>query len=58
MCKCGVRGLTTCLVCCGLLFAPLGAKAAHSLDVAMLKRVFACLLFVLAAYMASKGLAG
>ena len=41
-----------------ILFAPLGAKAAHSLDVAMLKRVFACLLFVLAAYMASKGLTG
>jgi uncharacterized membrane protein YfcA len=41
-----------------VLFAPLGAKAAHSLDVRQLKRVFAVLLFVLAAYMASKGLAG
>jgi hypothetical protein len=26
MCKCGHRGLTACLVCCGLFFAPLGAK--------------------------------
>jgi len=26
MCKCGARRLTTCLVCCGLLFAPLGAQ--------------------------------
>jgi len=27
MCKCEkTRGLTACLVCCGLLFAPLGAK--------------------------------
>ncbi|MDO8720175.1 MAG: sulfite exporter TauE/SafE family protein [Polaromonas sp.] len=40
-----------------VLFAPLGAKAAHKLDVKQLKRVFACLLFLLAAYMASKGLA-
>ena len=41
-----------------MLFAPLGAKAAHQLNVRQLKRVFAGLLFVLAAYMASKGLAG
>jgi len=27
MCKCGkTRGLTACLVCCGLLLAPFGAK--------------------------------
>jgi hypothetical protein len=26
MCRCEARGLTTCLVCCGLLFAPFGAK--------------------------------
>jgi hypothetical protein len=26
MCRCRARGLTACLVCCGLLFAPLGAK--------------------------------
>lgn len=36
--------------------APLGARAAHALDVAQLKRVFALLLFVLAAYMLYKGL--
>jgi uncharacterized membrane protein YfcA len=41
-----------------VLFAPVGAKAAHRLDVKQLKRAFACLLFVLAAYMASKGLGG
>jgi uncharacterized protein len=37
--------------------APLGARAAHAMDVKQLKRAFAILLFVLAAYMASKGLA-
>jgi uncharacterized membrane protein YfcA len=37
--------------------APLGARAAHSMNVTQLKRAFAILLFVLAAYMASKGLA-
>jgi hypothetical protein len=26
MCKCRTRGFTACLVCCGLLFGPLGAK--------------------------------
>lgn len=36
--------------------APLGARAAHAMDVAQLKRVFASLLFVLAAYMLWKGL--
>ncbi len=25
MCTCRTRGFTACLVCCGLLFAPLGA---------------------------------
>jgi len=40
-----------------VLFAPLGAAAAHKLNVQQLKRAFAVLLFVLAAYMASKGLA-
>lgn len=39
-----------------VLFAPLGAAAAHRLQVRQLKRAFAVLLFVLAAYMASKGL--
>ncbi|KQV92534.1 sulfite exporter TauE/SafE family protein [Pelomonas sp. Root1237] len=36
--------------------APLGARAAHAMDVAQLKRVFAMLLFSLAAYMLYKGL--
>lgn len=34
-----------------VLTAPFGARCAHSLPVASLKRVFACLLFALAAYM-------
>ena len=38
--------------------APLGARAAHSLPVADLKRVFASVLYLLAAYMLYKGLAG
>ena len=37
-----------------VLTAPLGARMAHRLPVATLKRVFACLLFALAAYMLSK----
>jgi uncharacterized membrane protein YfcA len=36
--------------------APLGAKAAHALPVKQLKKVFASLLYLLAAYMAWKGL--
>ncbi|MNV81539.1 Sulfite exporter TauE/SafE [compost metagenome] len=40
---------------CSVLTAPLGAKAAHSLPVKQLKRVFATLLFGLAAYMLWKG---
>ncbi len=39
-----------------VLTAPLGAKAAHTLPVAALKRVFASVLYVLAAYMLYKGL--
>jgi len=38
--------------------APLGARAAHALPVGKLKRVFASILYVLAAYMLWKGLAG
>ncbi len=38
--------------------APLGARAAHSLPVKKLKRVFASILYVLAAYMLWKGLSG
>ena len=41
---------------CSFLTAPLGAKAAHSLPVGKLKRVFASILYVLAAYMLWKGL--
>jgi uncharacterized protein len=39
-----------------MLTAPLGARVAHSLDTKPLKRVFASLLFVLAGYMAYKGI--
>ena len=39
-----------------MLTAPLGAKVAHSLDTKPLKRVFASLLFLLAGYMAYKGI--
>lgn len=38
--------------------APLGARAAHAMDVKQLKRAFACLLFLLAGYMLYKGLNG
>ncbi len=41
---------------CSFLTAPLGAKAAHALPVGKLKRVFASLLYALAAYMLYKGL--
>jgi uncharacterized membrane protein YfcA len=41
---------------CSVFTAPLGAKAAHSLPVKKLKRVFASVLYVLAAYMLYKGL--
>jgi uncharacterized protein len=43
---------------CSVFTAPLGAKMAHRLPVAKLKRVFALVLYVLAAYMAYKGLRG
>ena len=39
-----------------VLFAPLGAKAAHAMNVKQLKRAFACVLYLLAAYMLYKGL--
>jgi len=42
------------LVCVSVLTAPLGARMAHRLPVQTLKRVFACLLFALAAYMLFK----
>jgi uncharacterized membrane protein YfcA len=36
--------------------APLGAKVAHQLNVAQLKRVFAIVLICLSGYMLNKGL--
>ncbi|MDM9559165.1 MULTISPECIES: sulfite exporter TauE/SafE family protein [Bordetella] len=42
------------LVATSVLTAPAGAHMAHRLPVATLKRVFACLLFALAAYMLAK----
>jgi uncharacterized membrane protein YfcA len=42
---------------CSVLMAPVGAKAAHALPVSKLKRVFALVLIVLAAYMLYKGVA-
>ncbi|CAN1536679.1 sulfite exporter TauE/SafE family protein [Limnohabitans sp. B9-3] len=41
---------------CSVFTAPLGAKAAHNLPVKQLKRVFAIVLYLLAAYMLYKGL--
>ena len=43
---------------CSFLIAPLGAKAAHTLPIGKLKRIFASLLYVLAIYMLYKGIAG
>jgi uncharacterized membrane protein YfcA len=43
---------------CSVLTAPLGAKAAHNLPVKKLKRVFASILYLLAAYMLWKGMQG
>jgi uncharacterized membrane protein YfcA len=39
-----------------VVFAPLGAKAAHAMNVQQLKRVFAAMLYLLAAYMLYKAL--
>ena len=39
-----------------VFMAPVGAKLAHSLDVKKLKRIFASVLYVLAAYMLYKGI--
>lgn len=41
---------------CSVFTAPLGAKAAHSLPVKKLKRIFAMILYALAVYMLYKGL--
>jgi uncharacterized membrane protein YfcA len=40
---------------CSVFMAPLGASAAHKLPVKQLKRAFASVLYVLAAYMLYKG---
>lgn len=40
---------------CSFATAPLGARTAHKIPVSQLKRVFACILYVLAAYMLYKG---
>lgn len=41
-----------------VIFAPLGAKAAHAMNVRQLKRAFSVLLYGLASYMLYKGLRG
>ncbi len=41
---------------CSVLTAPLGARVAHKLPVKQMKRVFASILYLLAAYMLYKGL--
>jgi len=46
------------IACCSVLMAPIGAATAHKLPVKQLKRVFAGVLYLLAAYMLYKGLAG
>jgi len=46
------------IACCSVLTAPLGAKMAHRLPVAKLKKVFALILYCLAGYMLWKGLHG
>ncbi|AOS79047.1 MULTISPECIES: sulfite exporter TauE/SafE family protein [Hydrogenophaga] len=46
------------IACASVLMAPLGVRAAHALPIASLKRVFAGILYLLAAYMLWKGLAG
>ncbi len=43
---------------CSFLMAPVGAKLAHRLPVSSLKKVFASILYVLAAYMLYKGFSG
>ncbi len=46
------------VACCSVLTAPLGAKTAHQLPVAQLKKIFATVLYGLAGYMLYKGLRG
>ncbi len=44
------------IAACSVFMAPLGARAAHQLPVAKLKKIFASVLYLLAAYMLWKGL--
>jgi uncharacterized membrane protein YfcA len=46
------------IACCSVLTAPVGARVAHNMPVARLKRIFALVLYCLAAYMLFKGLGG
>ena len=46
----------TVIAVCSFMTAPLGAQTAHKLPIAKLKRIFASILYVLAAYMLYKGL--
>ncbi len=46
------------IACASVLTAPLGASLAHRLPVAQLKKIFAVLLYGLAAYMLWRGLSG
>jgi len=50
-----VPGLVV-IAACSVFTAPLGAKAAHTLPLKKLKRIFASMLYLLAAYMLYKGL--
>jgi uncharacterized protein len=47
-----------CIATASVLTAPLGARVAHGMNMRELKRVFALLLYALAAYMLCRGLAG
>lgn len=47
---------TAVIATSSMLFAPLGARTAHAMDVGQLRRGFAWLLYALAAYMLYKGL--
>ena len=46
----------TVIALASVLTAPLGARVAHSLDVRQLRRIFAVMLYVLAAAMLWRGL--
>jgi uncharacterized membrane protein YfcA len=46
------------LAAASTLLAPIGARVAHALEITQLRRVFAALLYALAAYMLYKGLSG